>query len=252
MSPAVRVYTSTGWQDIALIGPQGAPGSGASDATASSKGSIQLAGDLAGTAALPQIAPLVIVDGDVSASAAIAESKLALASDAAVGTASRRTLGPGAQQAMPGNRTLDAINPPIAPLSLNGQKVTNLANPSLSGDAASKGYVDGLTKTFRTTETFAVMGAIAAAMNIPGAYEAKAASETLTLVQVTHRLRVGTATVQVRRNGTQIGGNLSVTTGATTTAIAVTLADFDYLDLNVTAATGASDLTVSMHMSHVV
>lgn len=44
-----------------------------------------------------------IVDADVSASAAVAESKLALASDAVAGTASRRTLGTGAQQAAAGN-----------------------------------------------------------------------------------------------------------------------------------------------------
>lgn len=44
-----------------------------------------------------------IVDADVSGTAAIAESKLALASDAAAGTASRRTLGTGATQAAAGN-----------------------------------------------------------------------------------------------------------------------------------------------------
>lgn len=49
-----------------------------------------------------KLAALGIVDADVAAGAAIAESKLNLASDAAVGTASRRTLGTGAQQAAPG------------------------------------------------------------------------------------------------------------------------------------------------------
>lgn len=62
-------------------------------------------GDLSGTYPNPQIASGVIVDADVSASAAIAESKLNLASDAAAGTASRRTLGTGAQQAAAGNHT---------------------------------------------------------------------------------------------------------------------------------------------------
>jgi Repeat of unknown function (DUF5907)/Collagen triple helix repeat (20 copies) len=84
-------------------GPQGVPGSGAADATTTAKGSIQLAGDLAGTAASPQIATGVIVNADVNAAAAIAESKLVLASDAAAGTASRRTLGTGATQAAAGN-----------------------------------------------------------------------------------------------------------------------------------------------------
>jgi hypothetical protein len=44
-----------------------------------------------------------LVNADVDAAAAIAESKLALASDAAAGTASRRTLGTGALQAAAGN-----------------------------------------------------------------------------------------------------------------------------------------------------
>lgn len=44
-----------------------------------------------------------IVNADVDAAAAIAESKLNLASDAAAGTASRRTLGTGATQACAGN-----------------------------------------------------------------------------------------------------------------------------------------------------
>lgn len=44
-----------------------------------------------------------VANAKVTAGAAIAESKLALASDAAAGTASRRTLGTGAQQAAPGN-----------------------------------------------------------------------------------------------------------------------------------------------------
>lgn len=46
-----------------------------------------------------------VTDAKVSASAAIAETKLALASDAAAGTASRRTLGTGATQAAAGNHT---------------------------------------------------------------------------------------------------------------------------------------------------
>src|SRR5499427_5388105 len=100
------------------------------DATTSSKGIVQLAGDLAGTAASPQIAAGAIVDADVNAAAAITESKLNLATDAAVGTGSRRTLGAGAQQAMPGNRTLDAITAPAADLSINTHKLTNVVDPT--------------------------------------------------------------------------------------------------------------------------
>jgi len=50
-----------------------------------------------------KLAALAIVNADVDAAAAIVESKLSLASDAAAGTASRRTLGTGAAQAAAGN-----------------------------------------------------------------------------------------------------------------------------------------------------
>lgn len=121
-----------------------AAGAGAAppDASTSAKGIVQLAGDLAGTATSPQIAAGVILDADVNAAAAIQESKLSLATDAAVGTGSRRTLGAGAQQAMPGNRTLDAITAPAADVSLNTHKLTNVVDPTNAQDGATKNYVD--------------------------------------------------------------------------------------------------------------
>lgn len=79
-----------------------------------------------------------IVDADVSASAAIAESKLSLATDAAAGTGSRRTLGLTATQAMPGNTRLDQIAVPTSALSLNGQRLTNVADPTTGTDGANQ------------------------------------------------------------------------------------------------------------------
>jgi hypothetical protein len=107
-------------------------GAGPADATTSSKGIVQLAGDLAGTAASPQIAAGVITDADVNGAN----------KDGAVGTASLRTLGAGAQQAMPGNRTLDAITAPAADLNLNTHKIIGLVDPTAATDAATKNYVD--------------------------------------------------------------------------------------------------------------
>lgn len=52
------------------------PAGAVPDATASSKGIVQLSGDLAGTATSPQIAAGVIVDADINASANIAQSKI--------------------------------------------------------------------------------------------------------------------------------------------------------------------------------
>ena len=103
-------------------------------------------GDLAGTYPNPDIKALVIVDGDVNASAAIAESKLALATDAAAGTGSRRTIGTGALQAMAGNTRLDTIAAPTGAVSLNSQKITNLATPTVASDAATMAYVDSIAQ----------------------------------------------------------------------------------------------------------
>lgn len=55
-----------------------------------------------------------VTNAKVAGGAAIAESKLALASDAAAGTASRRTLGTGATQAAAGNHNHDAAYAALA------------------------------------------------------------------------------------------------------------------------------------------
>lgn len=91
-------------------------------------------GDLSGTYPNPQIAAGVIVDTDVAAAH----------KDGAVGTYSLRTLGAGAQQAMPGNRTLDAVTAPAAAVNMNGKQLTGLADPTAATDAANKQYVDGI------------------------------------------------------------------------------------------------------------
>jgi hypothetical protein len=91
-------------------------------------------GDLTGTYPNPQIAAGVITDVDVNAAN----------KDGAVGTPSLRTLGAGAAQAMPGNRTLDAINSPTSSVNMNGQRLNLVGTPTLGTDAANKSYVDAL------------------------------------------------------------------------------------------------------------
>jgi hypothetical protein len=81
-SPALgELYYDTGtnslywWNGTAWIAAAG--GGAPPDATASTKGVIQLAGDLAGTATAPSIAAGAIVDADVNAAAAISSTKIA-------------------------------------------------------------------------------------------------------------------------------------------------------------------------------
>lgn len=59
----------------------------------------------AGAVTSAKILDDTILNGDINSAAAIAESKLSLATDAAAGTGSRRTLGTGALQAAAGNHT---------------------------------------------------------------------------------------------------------------------------------------------------
>jgi hypothetical protein len=101
-------------------------------ATTGALGTIQLAGDLAGTATSPQIAAGVITDADVAAAN----------KDGALTTPSLRTIGVGTFQAMAGNTRLDTITAPINPLAMNNQRITNLADPTGAQDAATKNYVD--------------------------------------------------------------------------------------------------------------
>jgi hypothetical protein len=126
---------TTTWTIVgSLTGPQGPPGP-TIDATTTTKGVVQLAGDLAGTAASPQIAAGVITDAEVATAN----------KDGVFGTPSMRTLGNGSQQAMPGNRSLNDIganNPATASVLLSGQKMVGLADPTNAQDAATKVYVD--------------------------------------------------------------------------------------------------------------
>lgn len=98
-----------------------------------------------------------IVNADINASAAIAYSKLNLATSivagdiagslkpsgsAAAGTEALRALGTTASTAMAGNTTLSSIAGPAANVAMGGFTFTGLAAPTGDNDAATKAYVD--------------------------------------------------------------------------------------------------------------
>lgn len=142
----LRVYDDVGttWVEMGA-------GGGSPDATTTTKGIVQLAGDLTGTAASPQIAAGVITDAEVAAAN----------KDGVAGTASLRTLGTGATQAMPGNTRLDQVSAPTAAVSLNSQRITSVADPTAAQDAATKAYVDALSQGLSPKDSVRVATAAA-------------------------------------------------------------------------------------------
>ena len=100
-----------------------------------------------GTVTSTMIANGTIVDADVNASAAIALSKLAtdpLARANHTGTQTASTVSDFDTQVRTSKVT--DLAAPIASFSMNSQKITSLATPTSSADAATKAYVDGVAE----------------------------------------------------------------------------------------------------------
>lgn len=182
-----QLYYNTGdntlywWDGSAWVSARGGV-STTPPATTGALGTIQLAGDLAGTATSPQIAAGVITDADVNAAnkdgvAGTASMRTlgtgaqqaasgtdtrftdaraptghhvnhepggsdAMAVNAVAATASLRSLGFGATQAMAGNTQPEQMNVPTSPFSLNSNRIINVSDPTNPQDAATKLYVD--------------------------------------------------------------------------------------------------------------
>ena len=100
--------------------------------------------DLGGTITSADLVDGTIVNADINASAAIALSKLAtdpLARANHTGTQAASTISDFDTQVR--TNRLDQMASPTGSVSLNSQKITNLATPTSSGDAVSLGYING-------------------------------------------------------------------------------------------------------------
>ena len=100
--------------------------------------------DLGGTITSADLVDGTIVNADINASAAIALSKLAvdpLARANHTGTQTASTISDFDTQVR--TNRLNQMAAPNAAVSLNSQKITNLANPVDNGDAVSLGYLNG-------------------------------------------------------------------------------------------------------------
>ena len=100
--------------------------------------------NLGGTITSADLVDGTIVNADINASAAIALSKLAvdpLARANHTGTQLASTISDFDTQVR--TNRLDQMTAPTAAVSLNSQKITNLASPTNTGDAVSLGYISG-------------------------------------------------------------------------------------------------------------
>lgn len=158
------------------------------DASPSVKGIVQLAGDLAGTAASPQIAAGAVTDAEVAAAN----------KDGAAGTPGMRTLGTSAGKAMDGLTRLDTIAAPTGPVSLNAQKLTLVGAPTNGQDAANKTYVDGVAQGLD------VKGSVRAASTPAGGNVTLSGNQTVDGIAVTAGDRVLVKN-QTGPNGYQCG-----------------------------------------------
>jgi hypothetical protein len=99
--------------------------------------------NLGGTITSADLVDGTIVNTDISASANIALSKLAtdpLARANHTGTQTASTISDFDTQVR--TNRLDQMTAPTASVSMNSQKLTNLANPTSNGDAVSLGYLN--------------------------------------------------------------------------------------------------------------
>ena len=149
-----------------------------------------------------------------------------------------------------------AIGADIKTLQSRGLPAGGSAGQLLAKASAANydsGWIAAPTKTFRTGHTWLVAGAVAAA-TLPPMFVPKVSGQTSTLVAVRTQILSGTnITVQMQRNGTNLGSAITATTSPGSTAFSQAMADLDRLGLVLSAPTGSpADLSVTAILEHAV
>ena len=123
-------------------------------------------------------------------------------------------------------------------------------NPGTAGTAGAQGPA-GPTNPWQMGQTWAILGALSAG-GLPGIFVPKLASQTITLKGVRANILSGTSIVaQCRRNGSNLGGAITITTTAATTAFNQALANGDGIDFVLSTPTGSpADLSLTAFLEH--
>jgi len=108
-----------------------------------------------------------------------------------------------------------------------------------------------VTLPFRLGHTWGLVGNVSTLTTLPALF-VPLATQTATLVGVRAKLGSGTSVgVQVKRNGSNVGGVITVTTTAATTALSQALAADDELTIVLSAPVGApTNLGVTLFVQH--
>jgi len=121
-------------------------------------------------------------------------------------------------------------------------------------DVAQQG-VPGLTGTvnpYQIGQTWGVGGILTAAMIIPVIFVPKRANQSVTIVGARAMILSGTSVgVQLQRNGTNVGGVITVTSTPSLVSFTQALADGDRLGLVISAPVASpSDMSYTVLLEH--
>jgi hypothetical protein len=110
----------------------------------------------------------------------------------------------------------------------------------------------GVTNPFRLGHTWALVGDVSAIVTLPSIFVPLRGSQAAVLFGLRAKVATGTVNIQAKRNGSNVGGAIPVSSAASTTLLGnVALADGDELTLVLSAPMGTpSNLSATIILEH--